>query len=249
MHTDLPLHDVPGRPPSIIKRAMKFRHPFHPAVDRWFSRTFGTPTGAQAEAWPAIMAGRTTLIAAPTGSGKTLAAFLAAIDSLVRQGLDAPLKDQTQVVYVSPLNARSDRRGVKRRRLPSSVRQRGVRRKLVFRAAQSWSECVGRQRPSPKLNAGTPSVAATKASQLFQLSGIQTTTRSRLCRRSRNFCPGVTPEAFAGFPRWLATVPVRKFCVHVPFLRGNPAPVKSSLLEESRHERSHCSRFRRCRNG
>ena len=37
------------------------------------------------EAWPAIKAGRHTLIAAPTGSGKTLAAFLAAIDELVRQ--------------------------------------------------------------------------------------------------------------------------------------------------------------------
>ena len=46
---------------------------------------------AQAEAWPAIQAGRHTLIAAPTGSGKTLAAFLAAIDALVRQGLEGQL--------------------------------------------------------------------------------------------------------------------------------------------------------------
>ena len=48
------------------------------------------------------------LVAAPTGSGKTLAAFLAAIDGLVRQGLEGRLKDETQVVYVSPLKALSN---------------------------------------------------------------------------------------------------------------------------------------------
>jgi ATP-dependent helicase Lhr and Lhr-like helicase len=83
-------------------------HLFHPAVAAWFDRSFAAPTAAQAEAWPAIAAGRHTLIAAPTGSGKTLAAFLAAIDSLVRQGLDGQLRDETQVVYVSPLKALSN---------------------------------------------------------------------------------------------------------------------------------------------
>ena len=63
---------------------------------------------AQAQAWPAIKAGRHALIAAPTGSGKTLAAFLAAIDDLVRQGVEGPLADATQVVYVSPLKALSN---------------------------------------------------------------------------------------------------------------------------------------------
>ncbi len=48
------------------------------------------------------------LIAAPTGSGKTLAAFLAAIDALVRQGIEAGLPDETQIVYVSPLKALSN---------------------------------------------------------------------------------------------------------------------------------------------
>src|SRR5260221_1710502 len=81
---------------------------FHPAVSGWFERSFATPTAAQAEAWPAIQSGRNVLIAAPTGSGKTLAAFLAAIDSLVRQGLKGELKDETQVVYVSPLKALSN---------------------------------------------------------------------------------------------------------------------------------------------
>src|SRR6185437_6127889 len=46
--------------------------------------------------------------AAPTGSGKTLAAFLAAIDQLVREGLEHGLSDETHVVYVSPLKALSN---------------------------------------------------------------------------------------------------------------------------------------------
>src|SRR5580658_1709484 len=81
---------------------------FHPAVATWFKGRFAAPTAAQAEAWPAIKDGRNVLIAAPTGSGKTLAAFLAAIDSLVRQGLETGLANETQIVYVSPLKALSN---------------------------------------------------------------------------------------------------------------------------------------------
>jgi ATP-dependent Lhr-like helicase len=81
---------------------------FHPAVAAWFARSFAAPTAAQAQAWPAIKAGRHVLIAAPTGSGKTLAAFLAAMDGLVRQGIAGELADQTQIVYVSPLKALSN---------------------------------------------------------------------------------------------------------------------------------------------
>ena len=71
---------------------------FCPSVAAWFDRQFTVPTPAQKQAWPAIVANRHTLISAPTGSGKTLAAFLAAIDGLVRQGLDGALRDETQVV-------------------------------------------------------------------------------------------------------------------------------------------------------
>jgi ATP-dependent Lhr-like helicase len=83
---------------------------FHPAVAGWFSRAFPAgPTAAQVAAWPAIAAGRHALVAAPTGSGKTLTAFMAAIDALVRQGLQPPgLPDETVVVYVSPLKALSN---------------------------------------------------------------------------------------------------------------------------------------------
>lgn len=82
---------------------------FHPAVARWFGRAFPGPTPAQRAAWPAIQSGRHTLVAAPTGSGKTLTAFLAALDELVRRGLETGgLPDETAVVYVSPLKALSN---------------------------------------------------------------------------------------------------------------------------------------------
>lgn len=81
---------------------------FHPAVAAWFGVTFPAATEAQLRAWPQIHAGRPTLVAAPTGSGKTLTAFLAAIDALVRESSAAPLPDETQVLYVSPLKALSN---------------------------------------------------------------------------------------------------------------------------------------------
>src|SRR5687768_5870542 len=81
---------------------------FHPAVARWFARSFPAPTDPQLQAWPEIKQRRHTLIAAPTGSGKTLAAFLSAIDDLVRLGVDGKLDDSTHVIYVSPLKALSN---------------------------------------------------------------------------------------------------------------------------------------------
>src|SRR3989454_2125665 len=76
---------------------------FHPTIRRWFAEHFGTPSPPQSEGWPAIRAGRHTLIAAPTGTGKTLAAFLWSIDDLVRQS--EALSDATQVLYGAPLKA------------------------------------------------------------------------------------------------------------------------------------------------
>jgi ATP-dependent Lhr-like helicase len=81
---------------------------FHPAVANWFRRTYTAPTEPQVQAWPAIASGKHALIAAPTGSGKTLAAFLATIDALVRLGVRGELRDETHVVYVSPLKALSN---------------------------------------------------------------------------------------------------------------------------------------------
>jgi ATP-dependent Lhr-like helicase len=79
---------------------------FHPTIQKWFAQRFGEATEPQRQGWPRIQAGRHTLISAPTGTGKTLAAYLAAIDCLVRQG--AGLRDQTHVLYVSPLRALSN---------------------------------------------------------------------------------------------------------------------------------------------
>ena len=80
---------------------------FHPAVRVWFERRFACgPSEAQAGGWPAIVAGRHTLVCAPTGSGKTLAGFLAAIDALYHtHEAGQPIEGATQVVYLSPLKA------------------------------------------------------------------------------------------------------------------------------------------------
>src|SRR5271166_3203471 len=101
---------LPRRPSSVSEKSplMSKARLFHPCVASWFEGHFAQPTPAQAQAWPAIKAGRHVLVAAPTGSGKTLAAFLSAIDDLVRQGLNGGLTDETQIVYVSPLKALSN---------------------------------------------------------------------------------------------------------------------------------------------
>ena len=99
---------LPGR--SLVRLEHSPLNEFHPAVARWFGQRFAAPTAAQAAAWPSIHAGQHTLVAAPTGSGKTLTAFLAAIDTLVREGVahGGALADATSVVYVSPLKALSN---------------------------------------------------------------------------------------------------------------------------------------------
>src|SRR5271157_3500494 len=75
---------------------------FLPPVAAWFRDALGVPTPAQRLGWPAIAAGRSTLIVAPTGSGKTLAAFLAALDLLWR----TPRREAgVRILYISPLKA------------------------------------------------------------------------------------------------------------------------------------------------
>lgn len=67
--------------------------------------TFGSPTEVQKAAWPAIEAGRHTLVSAPTGTGKTLSAFLVFIDKLGKQARAGQLKEELQLIYVSPLKS------------------------------------------------------------------------------------------------------------------------------------------------
>ncbi len=111
---------------------------FHPAVAAWFAESFAAPTPAQLEAWSAIKARRHTLVAAPTGSGKTLAAFLAAIDDLVRQGLEGDLTDATHVVYVSPLKALSNDIHRNLEAPLAGIREQLVRRGLADVEIRTW---------------------------------------------------------------------------------------------------------------
>jgi ATP-dependent helicase Lhr and Lhr-like helicase len=75
---------------------------FHPVVRAWFEETYGSPSPPQAQGWPVIAEGRSTLILAPTGSGKTLAAFLKCLDHLYQH---SPAQDGVSVLYISPLKA------------------------------------------------------------------------------------------------------------------------------------------------
>src|SRR3954471_16009745 len=79
--------------------------PFHPIVRAWFKETLGEPSAPQAKGWPAIATGDDTLILAPTGTGKTLAAFLWELNQLIVDGLESPLGNAVQILYVSPLKA------------------------------------------------------------------------------------------------------------------------------------------------
>ena len=137
---------------------------FHSAVAAWFSRNFPAPTTPQRAAWPAIQAGRHTLIAAPTGSGKTLAAFLAAIDGLVREAISGALADAVQVVYVSPLKALSNdiQRNLEAplRGIVEELHQQGIAvpqiRALVRTGDTPPSERVAMRKSPPHILVTTP---------------------------------------------------------------------------------------------
>ncbi|HSU95403.1 MAG TPA: DEAD/DEAH box helicase, partial [Gemmatimonadaceae bacterium] len=78
---------------------------FHPIVRAWFAERFGAPSEPQRLGWPAIASGEHTLILAPTGTGKTLAAFMWELNQLIVRGLESPLPNAVQILYISPLKA------------------------------------------------------------------------------------------------------------------------------------------------
>ena len=78
---------------------------FHSLTERWFTNTLGSPTAVQEQAWPVIAEGRHTLVSAPTGTGKTLTAFLVFIDRLLEQAGNGSLKNELQLIYISPLKS------------------------------------------------------------------------------------------------------------------------------------------------
>lgn len=78
---------------------------FDAKTAEWFRGTLGEPTAVQEAAWPAIAAGGHVLVSAPTGTGKTLSAFLVFLDRLKSEAEKGSLKQELQVIYVSPLKS------------------------------------------------------------------------------------------------------------------------------------------------
>ncbi|WP_422653719.1 Lhr family helicase [Iamia sp.] len=146
---------------------------FSAPVREWFSTSFGAPTDAQAQGWPAIAAGDHTLILAPTGSGKTLTAFLWGIDRLMTQPrpVDAtgtPVEG-TRIVYLSPLralavdvdkNLRSPLKGIRfaaERLGPDAVRALGPEPTVALRTGDTpTDERRTQQRHPPDILITTP---------------------------------------------------------------------------------------------
>ncbi|MCM1190508.1 MAG: DEAD/DEAH box helicase [bacterium] len=71
----------------------------------WFRDRLGNPTAVQEASWPAIAAGGHVLVSAPTGTGKTLSAFLVFLDHMKQEALAGKLKEELQLIYVSPLKS------------------------------------------------------------------------------------------------------------------------------------------------
>ena len=88
-----------------IPMAEKLPDIFNKLTERWFINTLGSPTAVQRQAWPAIASGRHALVSAPTGTGKTLTAFLVFIDRLLEQARSGDLKQELQLIYISPLKS------------------------------------------------------------------------------------------------------------------------------------------------
>src|SRR4051794_20308060 len=81
---------------------------FHQSGAEWFRASFAAPTPPQAQGWPAIARGESTLILAPTGSGKTLTAFLWAINQVMfppSPKARGGERGSARVLYISPLKA------------------------------------------------------------------------------------------------------------------------------------------------
>ncbi len=143
---------------------------FHPATAAWFERAFGRPTDVQARAWNTIGGGGHTLIAAPTGSGKTLAAFMSAIDSLVRQGMNGRLEDATQVLYVSPLKALSNDVKANLEAPLAGIREELDAHGLAEVDVRAWVRtCDTPQRERERMRRTPPHILVTTPESLFIL--------------------------------------------------------------------------------
>ncbi len=72
---------------------------------KWFETVFKEPTRIQKEAWPFIAEGKHVLVSAPTGTGKTLSAFFVFLDRMKKQAEEGTLKQELQLIYISPLKS------------------------------------------------------------------------------------------------------------------------------------------------
>jgi len=88
-----------------MKNSHSILNIFDNLTKRWFESSLGQPTTIQEEAWPAIAKGGHVLVSAPTGTGKTLSAFLVFIDKFKKQQREGILKNELQLIYISPLKA------------------------------------------------------------------------------------------------------------------------------------------------
>ncbi len=78
---------------------------FREETAEWFGSTLGEPTPVQKTAWRLIAGGGHVLVSAPTGTGKTLSAFLVFLDRMERELEEGTLKEELQLIYVSPLKS------------------------------------------------------------------------------------------------------------------------------------------------
>ena len=135
-------------------------------VEDWFGQRFAGPSPAQRLAWPHILAGRSTLIAAPTGSGKTLAAFLCAIDRMVFD--PAPAVRGVRILYISPVKALA--RDVERnlqeplKGICDLARERGVPHRVPVVAVRSGDTP---QNERQKMRRQPPDILITTPESLF----------------------------------------------------------------------------------
>ena len=147
---------------------------FHPAIRTWFERRFPEgPTDPQALGWPAIAAGRDTLIAAPTGSGKTLAAFLVCIDRLFRTAARRARAATTGPRSSTSRRSRRSRPTSSRTSSARSRRSREVARELGLVVAGSARGRAHRRHAAParapRCSSQPPHILITTPESLYLL--------------------------------------------------------------------------------
>ncbi len=131
---------------------------FNKLTERWFINTLGLPTVVQQQAWPVIASGGHTLVSAPTGTGKTLTAFLVFIDRLLEQAANGNLKQELQLIYISPLkslagdireNLRRPLEGILEEKLKSGISTADIELNIAIRTGDTTQKERSRMIKTP----------------------------------------------------------------------------------------------------